>query len=181
MDWLQSLLEHPALAWLAVAIVLALLELLSFDLFFATLAGGALAGALVAAVGGGLVPQVLVAVAEAVICAVTLRPALLRRLRMPATASTGVAALVHRRALVLSDVTDRSGLVKLAGETWTARTRTPGEVLAEGSDVVVLAIDGATAVVGPVVPAVDADPSDEAGAPSAPLPGREPHQQEENR
>jgi membrane protein implicated in regulation of membrane protease activity len=92
-------------------------------------------------------------------------------MRIPEARSTGVAALVRRPAVVLADVTDRSGLVKLAGETWTARTRTPGEVLREGSDVVVLAIDGATAVVGP---------ADRAAPPSIPASGQEPHQQGEN-
>jgi membrane protein implicated in regulation of membrane protease activity len=44
----------------------------------------------------------------------------------------------------------RGGLVKLAGEQWSARTDDAALVLPADADVRVLRIDGATAVVGPV-------------------------------
>src|SRR5690606_41635662 len=45
--------------------------------------------------------------------------------------------------------TDRTGLVKLSGEEWTARTA-PGTVLPVDETVHVLRIEGATAVVEPM-------------------------------
>ncbi|WP_432495019.1 NfeD family protein [Kineococcus auxinigenes] len=148
VGFLEELLERSWLLWIAAALVLGILEITAIDLVFAMLAGGALAGALADALGLGFVGQVLVAAAVAGLLIGTIRPVLLRRLRMPPTGTTNAAALVGRPALVLHEVTVRGGLVKLAGETWSARSA-PGRAFAEGEDVVVTAIDGATAVVGP--------------------------------
>jgi membrane protein implicated in regulation of membrane protease activity len=146
MEFLNSLLENSWLLWIAAALVLGVLEITAIDLVFAMLAGGALAGAAADALGLGFVGQVLVAAAVAGLLIAAIRPVLLRRLDMPPAGSTNSPALVGRTAVVLSEVTVRGGLVKLVGETWSARSA-PGQSHAEGEDVVVTAIDGATAVV----------------------------------
>ncbi|NAZ84180.1 NfeD family protein [Kineococcus sp. R8] len=151
MEFLDALLDRSWLLWIATALVLGVLEITAIDLVFAMLAGGALAGALADALGLGFVGQVLVAAAVAGLLIGTIRPVLLRRLTMPPTDSTNAPALVGRPALVLSDVTVRGGLVKLVGETWSARSAA-GHTFPAGEDVVVTAIDGATAVVGPLHP-----------------------------
>jgi len=148
MEFLEALLDRSWLLWLAAALVLGILEITAIDLVFAMLAGGALAGALADALGLGFVGQVLIAAAVAGLLIGTIRPVLLRRLTMPPTGTTNAAALVGRPALVLAEVTLRGGQVKLAGETWSARSA--GQTFVEGDDVVVTAIDGATAVVGPL-------------------------------
>jgi membrane protein implicated in regulation of membrane protease activity len=51
---------------------------------------------------------------------------------------------------VLAPVTDRAGLVKLAGEDWSARSAGPGQTFEVDEVVEVVDIDGATAVVGPL-------------------------------
>ena len=56
-----------------------------------------------------------------------------------------VDRLIGEQALVMEPVTSDSGLVKIGGDIWTARSA--GGVLAAGQKVVVSAIDGATAVV----------------------------------
>ncbi|NAZ77673.1 NfeD family protein, partial [Kineococcus sp. T13] len=146
MGFLEQLLEHGWLLWIAAALVLGILELASLDLVFAMLAGGALAGAAADALGLGYVGQVLVAAAAAGLLLATIRPLLLRRLRMPAAGTTNTPALLGRTAHVLADVSARGGLVKLVGETWSARAAA-GRSFAAGEDVVVVAIEGATAVV----------------------------------
>ncbi|PPK92170.1 membrane protein implicated in regulation of membrane protease activity [Kineococcus xinjiangensis] len=159
-EWFESLLDQSWWLWLAAALALGILELFSLDLVFLMLAGGALGGAAAAGLGLGAVGQVLVALASALLLAGTVRPVLLRRLRMPEVA-TGAAALVGRSARVISEVTAGGGLVKLAGEAWTARSA-PGAAFAPGEEVVVTAIDGATAVVGPASaapPAPDVRPA----------------------
>jgi membrane protein implicated in regulation of membrane protease activity len=111
----------------------------------------------VAAAGGPFWLQIVVACAVAALLLFTLRPWLLRHLRdrVPLV-ETNAAAHVGRLALVVSDVTETSGRVKLAGEVWSARLvddGVPGSsgLLPEGSEVRVVRIDGATAVVEPVV------------------------------
>ena len=64
----------------------------------------------------------------------------------------GVSANLGRSAVVIDRVSDASGTVKLAGETWTARTA--AGTIEPGEEVVVDRIDGATAVVSRV-PAID--------------------------
>jgi membrane protein implicated in regulation of membrane protease activity len=75
-----------------------------------------------------------------------LRPSALRHLKKkPADHATNVEALIGAPALTLSAITENNGLVKLSGETWSARSNV-GEIEV-GSQVEVVAIEGATAVV----------------------------------
>ena len=145
-DWLDSLGQHPWALWAAVAVVCGLVEVVTLDLVFLMLAGGALMGVLSALLGFGLEWQVVLAVAQAVVLVVTVRPWLVQRMVVPEVTPTGVAALVHRAAVVTAEVGPATGLIALAGESWTARTR-GDERLAPGTRVVVVAIEGATAVV----------------------------------
>ena len=62
MEWLT---DSPWLAWIAIALILAAIEAATVDFVFVMLAGGALAGALTAGLGGGLAAQVIIAVAVA--------------------------------------------------------------------------------------------------------------------
>jgi membrane protein implicated in regulation of membrane protease activity len=179
-DWLQGTLDEAWLWWIAAALVLGVLEVTSLDLVFMMLAGGALAGSLASAVGLGYVGQVLVAAGVAGLLAATVRPLLLRRLRMPPTGTTNAPALVGRGAVVLAEVGLRGGLVKLVGETWSARTTSAAETYAAGEDVVVLAIDGATAVVGPAGTVPPEPPDLRTAERGDPSPGNRPHHPEEN-
>ncbi len=142
--------------WVGAALVLAVVEMLSLDLVLIMLAGGALGGAAVAAAGGPLWLQIIVACVVAAMLLFLLRPWLLRHLRdrVPLT-ETNAAAHVGRTAVVLADVTEISGRVKLAGEVWSARLEDDGipdstAVVPAGTEVRVVRIEGATAVVTPV-------------------------------
>ncbi len=76
------------------------------------------------------------------------RPALRRRYAAPPPAlTTGVEALPGKHALVLEQVAEHSGQVKIDGEVWTARPLDHTEVYEPGTTVTVMQIDGATAVV----------------------------------
>jgi membrane protein implicated in regulation of membrane protease activity len=156
MSWLT---DHPALAWLALALVLAAVEVATVDFVFLMLVGGALVAAVAAALGLPFAGQVLVAVAVTLVLLSLVRPALVRRVRVGSPTLTGTAALVGREARVVETVSDVGGRIRLAGEVWSARTpsggtsagRNPAELetalLLPGRTVRVLAIEGATAVV----------------------------------
>jgi membrane protein implicated in regulation of membrane protease activity len=134
--------------WVGGALVLGVIELLSLSLVLLMFAGGALAGALAAGLGANPVVQTLVAAVVSVALVVALRPWLLRRLRsrMPLE-ETNVTAQVGRTAVVVSEVSDHGGRVKLVGEVWSARSSEEGVVHPVGSEVRVARIEGATAVV----------------------------------
>lgn len=147
MGWIT---DHPALAWLALALALAAFEVASIDFVFLMFVGGALAGALAGAVGAPFVLQVLVAVAVSTLLLVVVRPVVVRRLHGGEPTLTGAAALVGTSAEVVETVTDAGGRVKIRGEVWSARaSSSAGATIAmmPGESVRVVSIDGATAVV----------------------------------
>jgi len=133
--------------WLGAALLLALAEMLSLDLFLLMLAGGGLVAALLALVGAPFWAQVVGFAVASVLMLVLLRPFLLRHLRTRVPLrETNAAGLPGRVALVVTPVTELGGRIKLTGEVWTARTE-GGEVLEPGTSARVLRIAGATAVV----------------------------------
>lgn len=145
--------------WVGLALALIVIEMLTVDLMFLMLGGGAFAGALVGALGAPLWAQVLIAVIVAGLLLFLVRPLAKRRLAQHSPESkTNTAAQVGRSATVVSDVTSRAGRVKLAGEVWTARSLDPELVLPIGATVEVVRIDGATAVVAPMDQSSSHDP-----------------------
>lgn len=135
--------------WLGSAAVLALLEMLSLDLVLIMFAGGALAAGGTAAVGAPVWAQIVAFLIASGLLLFTLRPWLLRSLRSRMTLTeTNVAAQVGRPAVVLEQVTEFGGRVKLMGEVWSARTEDDAPALDAGAEAWVLRIDGATAIVG---------------------------------
>ncbi len=137
-----------SLWWVGLALALGVIEMLTVDLMFLMLAGGALAGGISGALGAPLWAQILIAAVVSVLLLFLVRPWAKKRLEAHTPdAVTNVAAQVGRTATVVSDVTERAGRVKLHGEVWTARCAEPGVVLPIGATVEVVRIDGATAVV----------------------------------
>ena len=132
--------------WLAASGALLVIEILTVDLLFASLAFSALLAAGANALGFGVVIQGVVFGLGAIGSLMFLRPIALRHLKKkPADHATNIEALIGAPAMTLSAITEHDGLVKLSGETWSARSNT-GEIEV-GSQVEVVAIEGATAVV----------------------------------
>lgn len=135
-----------ALAWVVVAILLAISEVVSLAFYAAFLAGGALAAALAAALGLDVVVQAIVFVLVSGLGVVFLRPMVMRR-RAPALVS-GAPAMVGQTAVVVDPIKDAhsAGHVKIRGENWLAISAT-GEAIRKGATVTVLEIRGTTLVV----------------------------------
>jgi membrane protein implicated in regulation of membrane protease activity len=132
--------------WFAAAGVLLVVEMLTVDLLFASLAFSALLAAGANALGYGVAIQGVVFGVGAVSSLMFLRPIALRHLKKkPADHATNIEALIGAPALTLSVISENEGLVKLSGETWSARSN-KGEI-ESGARVEVVAIEGATAVV----------------------------------
>jgi len=138
--------------WVGGALLLGIAEIVSVQLVFLMFAGGMLAGAVASALGAAAPVQIGIAVVASMLLLFALRPWLLRRLRlrMPLV-ETNAAALVAREAVVLATTTGSGGRVKLRGEVWSARAAHEGDVLAPGTEVRVVRIEGATAVVSAAV------------------------------
>lgn len=135
--------------WVIIAVVLAVVEISTLDLFFLMLSVGALAGALAAVAVHGVLVSSLVAMGVAILMVAVVRPVALSHLRTPLRLRSGVEALKGQQALVLERVNNLDGRVKIGGEIWSARSYEPSQVMEPGTTVDVVSIDGATAVVYP--------------------------------
>ncbi|WP_084103991.1 NfeD family protein [Demequina sp. NBRC 110056] len=139
-----------SLWWFVGAMALGIVEVFTLDLTFAMLAGGALAGGAAALLGLPWWVCVIIACAVAALLLFTLRPWLLKSIRAKGELiETNTAALVGGIARTLDLVSETAGRVKLNGEVWSARTPDDAPVIEEGTEVTVLEIRGATAIVAP--------------------------------
>jgi membrane protein implicated in regulation of membrane protease activity len=134
--------------WAIVAVLLAIGEIFTPGLFFlGPIALAALAATIVAALGGGLLFQVIVFGVGSFAAVGLLRPIARKHVTMPRAIRTGAAALEGAKAVVLQPVNSRGGRVKIGGEEWSARSYMPDEEFDVGTEVEVVQIQGATALV----------------------------------
>jgi len=137
------------IVWLIVAAVLGVAELLTTTLAFGLIAIAAVVAAVVGAFHVGLPLQLAAFVVAAGAGLGFVRPIALRHLRQPPPLRTGTAALVGRSAIVLEEVTEHSGRVRIGGEEWSSRAYDESQVIPVGTKVDVMQITGATALVYP--------------------------------
>ncbi|MEP6811973.1 MAG: NfeD family protein [Actinomycetota bacterium] len=137
------------LAWAIAALLLAVGEVFTPGLFFlGPVALAAVAAAVAAGAGGALWLQLVVFVAASAASLGVLRPLARAHLHMPAALRTGTAALEGGRAVVTVRVDQLGGgRVRIGGEEWSARAYMADQVLEPGTQVLVMKIEGATALV----------------------------------
>jgi membrane protein implicated in regulation of membrane protease activity len=136
------------LIWALAAVLLAVGEIVTPGLFFlGPVALAAVVAGIAAAVGLGVVIQLLLFIAGSIASLLLLRPVARRHLQMPAALRTGTAALEGSKAVVLQRVDANGGRVRIGGEEWSARAYMEDQVLEPGARVEVVKIEGATALV----------------------------------
>jgi membrane protein implicated in regulation of membrane protease activity len=134
--------------WSILAVLLALGELATPGLFFlGPVALAAIPAGIAAVIGAPAWLQVLVFIVGSLASLGVLRPIARAHLQMPVLIRTGTAALVGARALVLEQVDQNGGRVRIGGEEWSARAYMDDQVLEPGTHVEVAKIEGATALV----------------------------------
>src|SRR5690625_7408372 len=102
---------EPWMIWLAIALLFAVVEMLTLDLIFAMLAGGAIFGMLNSLVGGNVWIQVVVFAVASFLLLVLLRPWGLGRLFCIGTLiTTGDDAHMGRHALGHTEVYTSVGM-----------------------------------------------------------------------
>jgi membrane protein implicated in regulation of membrane protease activity len=133
--------------WVVLAALLAIGEVLTLGFLLGLIALAAVLAGVVAALGAGLVIQLIVFIGASIASIALIRPVAKRHLRTPASLRTGTAALVGAKAIVTERVDDVGGQVKIGGEVWSARAFLDGQVIEPGVRVEVAQIEGATALV----------------------------------
>jgi len=137
------------IAWLIVAALLGVAEVMTATLAFGLLAVAAVVAAIVGGVGLGLPFQLAAFVVAAGAGLGVVRPLAVRHIRQPPLLRSGALALVGRSATVLEEVTALGGRVRIGGEVWSVCFYEEFQVIPAGSAVDVFAIEGATALVHP--------------------------------
>jgi len=137
------------IAWVIAAAALGVAEYFTLTLAFGLLAAAALVAAIVAGVAGPLLMQVLAFAVTGAVGLLIVRPIARRQMTHPALVREGSYALVGKKAVVLEEVSGTRGLIKLAGEVWSARALDEDQVIPAGTLVDVMEIEGATAIVYP--------------------------------
>ena len=144
IDWMS---DHAWATWVGLAVILALVELMSLDLVLLMFALGALAAAVVVGFGAPFWVAILVFAAVSLALLFFVRPSVVARLHAGPTLTSGHDALVGRSGVVDVPVDAHGGRIKLNGEIWSARAATDSAAFDIGAEVLVTKIDGATAVV----------------------------------
>ena len=134
-------IETPALAWALLAIVAVVVEILTPQFGIIFVGAGALAGALVTVLGGGLAWQLLSFAVVVTASLALLRPRMVGWLGRAPGVPSRTDTLIGKRGQVTEGInpTLGTGRVIVAGEDWAARSTS---VVASGVDVRVVGADG---------------------------------------
>ncbi|MFJ4773313.1 NfeD family protein [Streptomyces uncialis] len=134
--------------WLIGAVALGIPLVVTAMPEFGMFSVGAVASAVTAALGGGIVLQVIVFVVVSVALIAVVRPIAARQRAGRPDQATGIDALRGKQAVVTERVDGSGGgRIKLAGEIWSARALDGGQTYEVGQQVDVVEIEGATAIV----------------------------------
>ena len=140
--------------WLGLVILFLIVEAATVTMVSLWFAGGALAALLVAALGGGIILQIIAFALVSTAMLALLRP-MARKHFTPKLTKTNVDSVIGTEGYVTSDIDNvaATGTVKLGAMEWTARSAT-GEKISTGTLVKVEKIEGVKAFVTAVeVPA----------------------------
>ncbi len=148
----EQIISYAWIVWLALILLFLIIEISTVDFTFLMIAVGSVGGLVSALLGVPWFFQLIIAGVLAILLIFTVRPPLLRALRKGEDPTlSNLDALIGLSGTVTTAFTSGAGHVKLAnGETWTARLADSSGDLDLGETVVVVAIDGATAVVAPL-------------------------------
>ena len=136
--------------WLGILAVLLVIEGLTTALTTIWFAGGALAAAIAAGVGMGIVPQLLLFFCVSLVLLLFTRPAALK-LMNKGTEKTNVEGLLGKSAVVIQQIDNlaQTGQVRINDIEWMARTSDDSITIPVGTVVVIEAVHGVRLIVRP--------------------------------
>jgi membrane protein implicated in regulation of membrane protease activity len=134
--------------WLIAGVLLAVAEVFTLDFVLVMLAGGAFAAALTSVATSNVLVQVIAFAIVSTLGMATVRPAIKHRLHRKAEPATmGLEAIEGSEAVVIEEVAEGRGMVKIGGELWQARPYDIAQTISAGQPVRVVEVRGATALV----------------------------------
>ena len=150
---MDAVTQYAWILWIALILIFVIVEMITLEFTFLMLAVGSVAGLLSSFTPLNFWVQVVITAIVSIALIFAVRPPLIRRLRRGEDpALSNVDRLLGQPGTVVTDFSGGTGYVKLSnGETWTSRLSgvASDNRLDVGDRVVVVSIDGATAVVEP--------------------------------
>lgn len=134
--------------WLGVLAVLLVIEGLTTALTTIWFAGGALAAAIAAGIGMGIVPQLLLFFCVSLVLLFFTRPAALKLMRKD-TEKTNVEGLLGKKAVVIQKINNlaQTGQVRINDIEWMARTSDDSVTIPVDTVVIIKAVHGVKLIV----------------------------------
>ena len=116
-------METTSICWLAVFVMLIVIELATMGLTTIWFAGGAVAGFIASMLGANVVIQAVVFFVVSIVLLIFTRPFAVRYINSNKT-KTNIDGLIGQEALVLEEINNirETGCARLEGKEWTARS-----------------------------------------------------------
>ena len=140
-------METTSICWLAVFVLLIVIELATMGLTPIWFAGGAVAGFIASMLGANVVIQAVVFFVVSIVLLIFTRPFAVRYINSNKT-KTNIDGLIGQEALVLEEINNirETGCARLEGKEWTARS-VDDTVIPADTVVIVERIEGVKLIV----------------------------------
>ena len=140
-------METTSICWLAVFVLLIVIELATMGLTTIWFAGGAVAGFIASMLGANVVIQAVVFFVVSIVLLIFTRPFAVRYINSNKT-KTNIDGLICQEALVLEEINNirETGCARLEGKEWTARS-VDDTVIPADTVVIVERIEGVKLIV----------------------------------
>ena len=140
-------METTSICWLAVFVLLIVIELATMGLTTIWFAGGAVAGFIAYMLGANVVIQAVVFFVVSIVLLIFTRPFAVRYINSNKT-KTNIDGLIGQEALVLEEINNirETGCARLEGKEWTARS-VDDTVIPADTVVIVERIEGVKLIV----------------------------------
>ena len=140
-------METTSICWLAVFVLLIVIELATMGLTTIWFAGGAVAGFIASMLGANVVIQAVVFFVVSIVLLIFTRPFAVRYINSNKT-KTNIDGLIGQEALVLEEINNirETGCARLEGKEWTARS-VDDSVIPADTVVIVERIEGVQLIV----------------------------------
>ena len=134
--------------WLAIFVILLIIEIVTMGLTTIWFAAGALAAMAAGLIGFETGIQILVFLVVSVLLLVLTRPIAVKYFNQERQ-KTNAESLIGQQALVLEDIDtlQAAGLVEVRGQEWSAKTDEPNGKIAKNKVVVIEGIQGVKLIV----------------------------------
>lgn len=138
--------------WIALLAAFVIVEAATAQLLTIWFAAGSLAALITTFITDSILVQVIVFVVVSAIALAITRP-LVKKMTKNQKQPTNADMYIGKEAIVTEDINniDATGLVKVGGTVWTARTEVDNYTIPEGSHVTVIKIEGVKLIVRPIL------------------------------